>query len=74
MSGPMEAGFAYTLAFRFNHEESPVAVTGVEGEVVDLLLPSVGDLVFHRDVNGRPFTGKVTERLFEYDLRDGAFA
>lgn len=60
-----------SVSYRFNHEETPAAVTGVEGDVTDLLLPSVGDLVRHRDERGDLFEGKVTDRIFEYDIRHG---
>ena len=59
------------VLFKFNHQEAPVAVTGVEGEVADLLLPSVGDLVLHSDSVGEPFQGKVTDRIFKYDIPVG---
>lgn len=59
------------VLFHFNHELSPVAVTGVEGDVTDILLPCVGDIVKHRDSEGRPFEGKVTERIFQYDVKQG---
>ena len=59
------------VSFHFNHEESPVAVTGIEGDVIDILLPSVGDRVSHNDSAGTPFSGKVTERIFKYELPNG---
>jgi hypothetical protein len=59
------------VLFHLNGEPGPSAVTGVQGEVTDILLPSVGDVVSHRDGEGAPFTGRVTERVFNYDLSDG---
>lgn len=59
------------ILFHFNNEPAPVAVTGIEGDVTSILLPSVGDLVRHSDVEGRPFEGKVTERQFVYDIPHG---
>jgi hypothetical protein len=59
------------LLFRFNYEGAPSAVTGVEGDIADILLPGVGDVVQHKDVNGVPFEGKVTERIFKYELEHG---
>ena len=59
------------VLFHFNHEPGPLAVTGVEGDVADLLLPAVGDIVRHRDLEGKPFEGKVTDRIFEYDVKHG---
>ncbi len=59
------------VLFKFNHEKAPVATTGVEGDVTDILLPCVGDFVKHRDSQGSPFEGKVTNRIFEYDLMQG---
>lgn len=37
--------------------------------MTDMILPSVGDLVKHRDSEGTPFLGKVTERIFQYDIK-----
>ncbi len=59
------------VLFKFNHEKAPAAVTGVEGDIVDILLPSVGDVVRHHDAQGSPFQGKVTDRIFEYDIKQG---
>jgi hypothetical protein len=58
------------VRFLFNHEEVPFAVTGVEGEVSDVLLPSVGDLVQHSSDRAQ-FEGRVTGRSFRYALPDG---
>jgi hypothetical protein len=58
------------VLFQFNHESVPAAVTGIEGDVADILLPAVGDLVRHTD-SGSPFQGRVTARMFEYDLPVG---
>lgn len=60
-----------SVEFLFNHEAKPSAVSGVEGEVTDFILPSVGDLVRHSD-SGAPFIGKVTERIFSYNLPEGS--
>ncbi len=59
------------VLFHFNHEPGPLAVTGVEGDVTDLLLPAVGDIVRHRDADGNPFKGRVTDRIFDYDVKQG---
>ena len=59
------------LLFHFNGGTDPVVVTGIEGDVTDIILPSVGDLVKHRDMRGTAFEGKVTERQFVYDIRQG---
>lgn len=58
------------VEFHFNNEEKPAAVTGVEGDIADILLPNVGDLVSHSD-SGKPFTGRVKDRLFSYDISEG---
>jgi len=58
--------------FQFITESQPSAFTGIEDGVTDLLLPSKGDLVTHRDVTGRAFTGVVSERKFSYDIPEGA--
>ena len=59
------------VLFQFNHEDKPAAVTGIEGDVTDILLPIVGDLVRHNDSAGVPFEGKVTDRIFSYELPAG---
>ena len=59
------------VSFHFNHEQSPIAVTGIEGDVTDILLPHLGDLVQHRDAGGASFEGKVTNRIFKYDIPPG---
>ena len=59
------------VLFNLNGEPGPAAVTGVEGQVTDLLLPFPGDVVHHRAADGRFFTGKVTHRMFSYELPDG---
>ena len=46
-------------------------MTGVEGDVTDFILPSVGDMVSHQDVNGKPCIGRVTERMFSYAIPNG---
>ena len=61
----------FVIDFRFNGDGLALAVTGVDGEISDVLLPSVGDVVEHRDDGGRPFRGRVTERVFNYDLEHG---
>ncbi len=59
------------ISFQFNGESQPSAVTGVEGEVTDLILPGVGDLVEHKNAAGIPFRGRVTDRIFTYKLPNG---
>lgn len=58
------------VLFQFNHESEPSAATGIEGDVTDIILPAVGDVVEHSD-SGHPFTGKVTERKFKYAMPTG---
>jgi hypothetical protein len=57
--------------FQFIRESSPSACTGIDDGATDLLLPSKGDLVTHRDVTGKSFSGIVAERKFSYDIPDG---
>ena len=59
------------VLFRFNNEPGPIAVTGVEGDVTDMILPCVGDIVEHSDSFGEPFRGKVTDRVYRYELAAG---
>ncbi|MBE7158424.1 MAG: hypothetical protein INR62_08330 [Rhodospirillales bacterium] len=59
------------VVFHFKSESAPAAVTGVEDHVTDLLLPSPGDTVTHQGMDGKPFTGRVAERNFCYDLLPG---
>jgi hypothetical protein len=59
------------VLFHFHDENEPAATTGVEGNVTDILLPSVGDVVRHRDSDGKFVLGRVTERVYMYDLPDG---
>ena len=66
-----EGSLRITLYFQVNNEPDACAVTGAEGDVTDLILPNVGDVVSHRDVTGKPCLGRVTSRLFTYDLPDG---
>lgn len=61
------------LLFQFNGEREPSAVTGVEGEVTDLLLPSVGDVIEHRDAAGLAFRGRITDRIFKYEMPNAEF-
>ena len=60
------------VLFQFIHESSPSACTGIEDGATDLLLPSKGDLVTHRDMTGKSFSGVVAERTFSYDMAEGA--
>ena len=57
-----------SISFQFHGDPAPAAITGVEGDVSDILLPAVGDLVKHVSKAGVPFTGRVTDRVFQYDL------
>jgi hypothetical protein len=59
------------VLFHFHDQEEPSVSTGVEGNVTDLLLPSVGDIVRHRDTAGNMVLGRVSERTFRYDVCDG---
>ena len=60
-----------TVNFQFSDQSNPAAVTGVIGAVTDLILPCVGDTVRHCDEDGVVFMGRVTDRLYSYDLADG---
>ena len=68
---PRERAMRIQVYFQFITESEPSAWTGIEGGATDLLLPSKGDLVTHRDVNGKLFSGIVAERNFSYDIPDG---
>ncbi len=59
------------VQFQFNDEDAPSAVSGVAGQVSDFILPMVGDTVRHQDFGGKTFVGKVTSRLFNYELPPG---
>ncbi len=59
------------VLFHFSDEQAASAATGVEGEVTDMILPCVGDLVRHADSGGTPVLGRVTERVYVYDLPNG---
>ena len=59
------------VLFHSNGETEPVTVTGIEGDVTDIILPSVGDIVRHRNSRGEPFQGKVTERQLVYNIKNG---
>lgn len=59
------------VQFQMNDEPNACAVTGVEGDVTDFILPCVGDRVSHRDVAGKPCIGRVTERMFDYAVPNG---
>ncbi len=60
-----------SVHFQFNDEPKPAASTGVEGAITDLILPSKGDLVRHRNVKGVLVLGTVMQRVYVYDLDDG---
>ncbi|HVG27767.1 MAG TPA: hypothetical protein VM865_09190 [Acidobacteriaceae bacterium] len=60
-----------SVVFHFSDEDEPRATTGVEGAVTDFILPAIGDLVRHRDMHGHAVLGRVTERIYVYDLPDG---
>ena len=60
-----------SIFFQFNGETAPSAITGVEGDIADVLLPAVGDLVEHVTAEGVPFTGRVSDRVFKYELPNG---
>lgn len=57
--------------FQFNDESVPAATTGVEGQISDMIMPSVGDMVRHCDLDGYPFLGTVTNRIYKYDVANG---
>ena len=60
-----------SVHFQFNDEAEPAASTGVEGAITDFILPSNGDLVRHRDVQGALVLGTVMQRIYVYDLANG---
>ncbi len=62
-----------SISFRFTGDPSPSAVTGVEGDIADVLLPCVGDLVEHVTPEGIPFSGRVAERVFRYEMPNSSF-
>ncbi len=64
-------GVHIVISFHFNEAPQPSAVTGVEGNITDLILPAVGDVVEHRNASGVPFRGRVTDRIFRYNLPRG---
>lgn len=57
--------------FQFNDQDEAAVITGVSGDVSDIILPCVDDLVHHRDQDGVVFVGRVTSRLYSYDVPDG---
>ena len=59
------------VQFHFNDQDEAAAITGVSGDVSDIILPCVDDLVRHRDKDGVVFVGRVTSRLYSYDIPDG---
>ncbi len=59
------------VVFHFHDEQSPAAVTEVEGAVTDILLPGVGDTLSHRDLDGRRFQAQVIGRHFDYSFDQG---
>ena len=60
-----------SVEFHFNDESEASAVTGVDGNVTDLLLPAVGDVVSHRSADGKLWLGRVTQRMFTYAMPEG---
>lgn len=60
-----------SIRFQVNNEPNACAVTGVEGDVTDLILPAVGDIVSHCDQEGMPMIDMVTHRLFTYAMPNG---
>lgn len=60
-----------TLEFVLNGRNAPSAVTGVEGAVTDMIVPSPGDFVEHRDLEGNTILGRVTRRSYRYLLGKG---
>ncbi len=59
------------VLFQFAGTMEPKAVTEVEGDLCDVLLPMAGDAVSHRDFEGRRFEGEVLTRHFDYALSNG---
>ena len=61
-----------SILFHFSDESQPAAITEVEGDVTDVLVPLMGDTVCHRNVEGERFRGQVIGRHFDYSLANGA--
>ena len=70
-TGEAESSVRITLQFVLNGRDSPSAVTGVEGPVTDLIVPSPGDYVEHKDFDGNPIMARVTQRSYRYLLSEG---
>ncbi len=59
------------VVFQFHTEREAAAVTEIEGDVSDVVLPQVGDTVTHRDLEGHSFRAQILGRHFHYELNDG---
>lgn len=59
------------ILFHVSNEEMPAAVTEVEGEITDVMIPASGDTVSHRDLDGVKFRARVIGRHFDYSLSTG---
>ena len=59
------------VVFQFDGNGTPSAVTEVEGQIADVLLPETGDTISHTDLYGKRFEGEVLKRHFDYSLDDG---
>ncbi len=60
-----------TVLFHFTDEADPAAVTAVDGDVTDLMLPGLNDTICHNDFSGRRFRAKVVGRHFDYRFAIG---
>ena len=59
------------VVFQFEGDANPSAVTEVEGQITDMLLPTPGDTVSHINLEGKRFEGEVLRRHFDFSLEDG---
>ena len=60
-----------SVLFHFSDESEPAAITEVEGDVTDVLVPLMGDTVCHRNAQGTRFRAHVIGRHFDYSLANG---
>ena len=56
------------ILFHFFDSPQPSAVTAVEGDITDMMVPVLGDTICHRDAEGQRFRGVVVGRHFDYSL------
>ncbi len=56
------------ILLHFFDSSQPSAVTAVDGDITDVMLPLLGDTICHRDAEGHRFRGAVIGRHFDYSL------